>query len=180
MQKSDVSQEGFRIRELQEEDLENMVSSFTPPWSTLEGTKKAWELHFREQKEGIRISFLIEKETQFVGYGSLLRKPEYPYFMENEIPEISWVWVDAAYRRQGLGKQLICHLEQQASLEGHQTIGIGVGLYKDYGSAQRLYIKLGYLPDGNGITYRFAQVTPGEKYPVDDDLIMWLTKSLTG
>jgi len=37
---------------------------------------------------------------------------------------------------------------------------------------------MGYQPDGNGITYKGAWVVPGEQYPVDDDLLFWLTKTL--
>jgi len=179
MQRSDMSQGEFRIRQLEEEDLQKIVRSFTPPWSTFEETKETWKIHLKEQNVGARISFLIEKETEFAGYGSLLRKPDYPYFRENGIPEICWVWVDAAYRRQGLGKRLISCLEQQACREGYQTVGIGVGLYQEYGPAQRLYIQLGYVPDGNGMTSHSRPVAFGETVPVDDDLVIWLTKSLT-
>jgi hypothetical protein len=51
-----------------------------------------------------------------------------------------------------------------------------VGLSADYGAAQRLYHKLGYEPDGNGVTYDRAPVTPGQKYPLDDDLALMLVK----
>lgn len=57
-------------------------------------------------------------------------------------------------------------------------IGIGVGLYADYGAAQRLYPKLGYRPDGRGITYREHPVAPGSSVPVDDDLVLWMTRRL--
>lgn len=57
-------------------------------------------------------------------------------------------------------------------------VDIGVGLYPDYGSAQRLYIKRGYMPDGHGATYNYEYVTPGKEYPVDDDLALWFTKKL--
>jgi hypothetical protein len=37
---------------------------------------------------------------------------------------------------------------------------------------------MGYAPDGHGVTYKCTSVVPGETYPVDDDLIFWLTKPL--
>lgn len=61
---------------------------------------------------------------------------------------------------------------------GYKKIGLAVGLYADYGPAQKLYFKLGYIPDGFGITYEYAQVIPGQSYCVDDSLLLWLTKSL--
>jgi len=55
---------------------------------------------------------------------------------------------------------------------------IGVGLYQDYGRAQKLYVHLGYVPNGLGITYKYNSVVPGDSYPVDDDLVIWLKKDL--
>ena len=46
---------------------------------------------------------------------------------------------------------------------GGFIVGIGVGLYPDYGSAQRLYIKRGYLPDGHGATYNYESNMGGLK-----------------
>ena len=65
-----------------------------------------------------------------------------------------------------------------AQQENHKQIGIGVGLYKDYGRAQNLYVHLGYVPDGQGVTYKYLPIVPGESYPIDDDLIIWLKKDL--
>ena len=63
------------------------------------------------------------------------------------------------------------------------TIGIGVGPYAGedggYGSAQRLYIKRGYIPDGKGVTYNYESTIPGNSYPLDDDLVLWFTKRLS-
>ena len=60
------------------------------------------------------------------------------------------------------------------------TMCIGVGLYSDYGPAQKLYFQLGFIPDGNGITYRGQPTIPGQSYPLDDDLLLWLVKLLNG
>lgn len=108
----------------------------------------------------------------------MLRVSEYPFFRENHIPDVNAIWIDETFRKQGLGRKLIEHLENMARLEGYQTIGIGVGLYKDYGPAQKLYFKMGYQPDGNGVTYKGQWVVPGTQHPVDDDLLIWLSKPL--
>jgi hypothetical protein len=39
--------------------------------------------------------------------------------------------------------------------------------------------KMGYIPDGTGISYQNKPVIPGNQYAVDDDLLMWLTKNLS-
>lgn len=68
-------------------------------------------------------------------------------------------------------------VEDQASAYNTQ-VGIGVGLTPDYGNAQRLYVKCGYIPDGNGVTYQYQSVKWGVKYKVDDDLVLWFIKEL--
>ena len=62
--------------------------------------------------------------------------------------------------------------------EGYNKIGIGVGLYRDYGPAQQFYFQLGYTPEGNGITYKGESTVAGQSYPLANDLLLWLVKSL--
>ena len=126
----------------------------------------------------MRTSWIVEQQSKIIGYGNLLLHSEYPTFRKNNIPEISDLWVFEGYRKQGVGSLLIGHLELVAQERKYTQVGLGVGLYRDYGSAQKLYFQLGYRPDGEGITYKYVPVIPGEKYPVDDDLILWLVKEL--
>ena len=81
------------------------------------------------------------------------------------------------YRNQGIASKLLDIAEDEAK-KVSDIVGLGVGLYKDYGSAQRLYIKRGYIPDGNGITYDYKQIDPGSTVCLDDDLILWMKKKL--
>lgn len=178
MIKAPESSQNVIIRNLQAEDINKIANTFTFPWSSFEATLKLWEQWFKEQQEGIRTVCVLERQNQFLGYGSLLRVSEYPYFREKNIPDVSAIWIDEPFRRHGLGKKLIEHLESIARHEAYKTIGIGVGLYKDYGPAQKLYFKMGYQPDGNGITYKGNWVVPGAQHPVDDDLLIWLSKPL--
>jgi len=176
--KAPESSQNVIIRNLQAKDLNKIADTFTFPWSNFEATLKLWKQWFKEQQEGIRTVCVLERQNQLLGYGSLLRVSEYSYFREKGIPEVSAIWIDEPFRKQGLGKKLIEHLEDMARQESYKTIGIGVGLYKDYGPAQKLYFKMGYQPDGNGITYKGNWITPGSQHPVDDDLLIWLSKSL--
>ena len=164
------------IRPMTAADIKNISNHFCPPWSTTQKMTQLLETFYEEQKNKIRTVGILEKDKQILGYGSLLRKSPYPHF--SKIPEISTLWIDDKYRRQGLGKRLILWLEELARDEGYTQVGLGVGLYQDYGPAQKLYSKLGYVPDGYGITYKHKTVTPGEKYPVDDELLIWLVKTL--
>lgn len=166
------------IRTMNAHDIAKIVSRYSFPWSTPEKTKVLWDTYFREQQDNIRTVAVLEKDNEILGYSSLLRKPESPFFAGKNIPEINALWIDEDHRGQGLGTALIQWLEKLASQEGYQQIGIGVGLYGDYGAAQKLYFQLGYVPDGNGITYKGHSAVAGQTYSLDDDLILWLMKTL--
>lgn len=168
----------FQIRPLVKADIPPIVERYSFPWSTRDKTEILWDTYYQEQKNKVRTVAVIEKSGEILGYGSLLRKSECPFFTQRNIPEINAVWIDEDHRRKGLGTALIKWFETLASQEGYNEIGIGVGLYRDYGPAQQLYFHLGYLPEGNGITYKGQPTIAGQSYPLDDDLLLWLVKPL--
>lgn len=163
---------------LREEDLSEIINTFTFPWTSLQATKEKWERYFVEQQINIRTVCIAKIQNECVGYGSLLWVSEYRGFKDSDIPEINDVWISDAHRGKGFGTSLIQHLEDIVGQKNQKQIGIGVGLYKDYGRAQKLYVQLGYIPDGQGVSYKCQPVIPGDSYPVDDDLIIWLKKDL--
>jgi chloramphenicol 3-O phosphotransferase len=166
------------IRPVKQTDIPKIVSKYSFPWSTPDSTQKIWDAYFQEQQSGIRTVVLIEKNQDILGYGSFLRNSESASFVSRNIPEINAVWIHEAHRKQGLATRLIQWMEELAVKEGYQQIGIGVGLYADYGPAQKLYYHLGFVPDGHGITYSGQPTIPGQSYPLDDELVLWLIKKL--
>ena len=127
---------------------------------------------------GQRATMVAVLDAQVVGYGSILWRSGHPGFASAGVPEVHDLATDVQYRGEGIATRLIATLEDLARQHGHKVIGLGVGLYADYGPAQRLYARLGYLPDGHGVTYRQSPVVPGATFPIDDDLLPWLTKRL--
>ena len=67
---------------------------------------------------------------------------------------------------------------QLARDRGIATLGITAGLSGEYGPAQRLYGRRGYVPDGRGACQGQRPLSKGMQVTMDDDLIMWLTKDL--
>jgi GNAT superfamily N-acetyltransferase len=173
MQPTDLSLQIF-----QEGNLPGLVKTFNFTWVDDDAAQEKWDKYFEEQKANIRTVCIAKVKDEFVGYGSLLKVSEYPAFKNSGTPEIHDVWISEQHRGYGIGKKLIKYLEILAQEDNYKEIGIGVGLYKDYGRAQKLYIHLGYVPDGLGITYKYQPVVPGDSYPVDDELIIWLKKDL--
>jgi len=115
---------------------------------------------------------------QDVGYCALNMNSPYELFRKLRAPEIQNLNVVPDLRRQGIGAVIIGHCEAVARAAGHEYIGLGVGLDKGYGAAQRLYTRLGYIPDGNGIVYDYKAVRWGEMRPVDDKLNLMMIKEL--
>jgi GNAT superfamily N-acetyltransferase len=165
-----------QFRELQDGDLALLAATGGgAAWNTRSGK---WNRYWIEHQDGARIVLLADLEGQIVGYGSLVWVSQYPCFRGAGIPEIQDLVVAEKHRGAGLGTRLIHALESRARAAGHLQLGIGVGLHRDYGSAQRLYSSLGYIPDGRGITWNNEPVVPGKDVRVDDDLVLWLTKDL--
>lgn len=132
----------------------------------------------RLQDEHACVLLIATQASTYIGHCKVIWNPYYPHFKTQRIPEIQDLNVRPDYRQQGIATRLLDEAERRIS-ERSDTAGIGFGLYADYGAAQRLYIKRGYIPDGHGIFYADVRVTPGASYPVDDALVLYLTKSLT-
>ena len=67
---------------------------------------------------------------------------------------------------------------EEAAARDYEAVTIGVGLHSGYGSAQRMYVKRGYIPDGSGVWYRDRLAAEGEAVANDDDLVLYLSKKL--
>ena len=81
------------------------------------------------------------------------------------------------FQRRGIGTALMDAAEKRIAQHA-DVAGIGVGLMTDYGNAQMLYVKRGYIPDGCGIFARGHWLTYGDQITIDDDVVLYLTKRL--
>jgi hypothetical protein len=58
--------------------------------------------------------------------------------------------------------------KQPARNRGIATLGITVGLFDEYGLAQRLYGRRGYIPDGRGTCRGQRPLSKGMQVNMDD------------
>lgn len=144
-------------------------------WNTREDH---WSNVLRQVEAGERATLVALLDEQTVGYGSILWRSSYPRFAAANVPEIHDLATDIRHRGRGVATELIGALEELARQRERAVVGLGVGLYGDYGPAQRLYVGLGYVPDGHGVTYHREPVAPGASVPINDELLLWLTKHL--
>lgn len=136
-----------------------------------------FDTYLEEQDQAQRVIWIGFLDNKVAGYVTLKWQSEYRYFRDQDIPEIMDLNVLPDFRNQGVGSSLLARAEETARQKKH-VVGLGVGLYAGYGSAQRLYVKNGYIPDGQGATYRYQPIQPGDSVPLDDDFVLWLIKKL--
>jgi GNAT superfamily N-acetyltransferase len=113
-----------------------------------------------------------------VGFAAILWESSFAGFRDRGIPLVHQVAVAGPFRREGVATLLMDGAEQLARSRGIATLGITVGLFDEYGPAQRLYGQRGYIPDGRGACRGQRPLSKGMQVTIDDDLIMWLTKEL--
>lgn len=134
-----------------------------------------YERYLVEQDDGDRVVLVAVAGAEVCGYGTVVWEPDYPPFLVARIPEIQDLNVLPRFRRRGVATRLMDEAERLVAART-EVVGIGVGLYDDYGPAQRMYVLRGYVPDGRGAAYRNQPVRGGETLRADDDLAIHLTK----
>jgi GNAT superfamily N-acetyltransferase len=137
-----------------------------------------FERCIEEQEAGRREILIASDGGGDIGYGMLNREPQYALYKRLGMPEIQDLNVVPEARKRGAGAALIKALEDLARRLGYKQIGISVGLHSEYGAAQRLYVKLGYVPDGLGVAYDRVTVAAGEIRPLDDNLCLMMVRDL--
>lgn len=167
--------DNLAVRQIRHDDPPTIAAAFRAQgWNKLE---RLYERYHREQMEGRRTVLVAELDGAFAGYLTIDWESRYSPFREAEIPEISDLNVLVAYQRKGIGAALMEEAERRMS-ERSGVAGIAVGLSPDYGPAQVMYVRRGYVPDGRGIQYDGEQLEHGGKTTVDDDLCLYFVKDL--
>ncbi len=168
--------ENLLIRPLTEDDPERISAAFAR-----QGWDKPvaqYQRYLQEQSDGARAVFVAECDGDFAGYVTLVWVSQYPPFRSRNIPEIVDLNVLKLFQRRGIGSALLEAAEKRIAGRS-PVVGLGVGLTADYGPAQRLYVKRGYVPDGHGISYDGHFVAHGDGVYADDYLALFLTRDLT-
>ena len=163
------------IRKMNVEDIDALYDAFLKQgWHP---NKETYMKYFNQQEKGERQVFVAEINDIPVGYITLVPKAKSGPFVDVGYPELKDFNVLEAYQKQGIGTKLLDEAEHVAK-QYSDFISLAVGLHAGYGSAQRLYIKRGYIPDGSGVWYQDKVLTPYTSCMNDDDLILYMCKRL--
>jgi len=133
---------------------------------------------FARQDSGSLDIYIATQRAKPVGYSLINWSPKYKFYDVMNIPAIQDLRVKRSFRRKGIATAMMKMLENIVSAAGYQRIGISVGVTAKYGAAQRIYAKMGYIPDGHGVTYDRESIKSGEFRPIDDNLCLMMVKEL--
>jgi len=166
---------GIAIQPVDDDNSESTVR-FLIDWVS-DGEPEA-RRYLAEHAEPDGASLIATGGSGVLGYVAIVWESNYAGFRSRGIPLVHQIAVAEPFRRRGVATLLMDAAEQQARDRGIATLGITVGLFDDYGPAQRLYGQRGYIPDGRGACQGQRPLRKGTQVVMDDDLIIWLTKDL--
>ena len=129
-----------------------------------------------ERAEGKAVCLAADWCGEPAGYVSVYPNYEHGAFA-GRLPMIVDFAVLEKFRRKGVGGKLMDAAERIAG-EYADEVGLGVGLNPSYGSAQRMYCKRGYIPDGSGVWYKNRVCGEYENCCNDDDLVLYFSIKL--
>lgn len=163
------------LRSMKEKDAQAITDAEIKQGWNASVTK--YQKRLEDQKAGRAVSLVAEFAGRPVGYINVYPGGNGGPFVGKGYPEIVDFGVLESHRRRGIGAALMDAAEKIAAAYA-DTVYLGVGLHSGYGSAQRMYIKRGYIPDGSGVWYRDKVCEPYNECRNDDDLVLYLVKKL--
>lgn len=134
--------------------------------------------YYKEQENNEKKVIVAEVNGNTAGYVTLIPFAAAGPFSGKKLPEIVDFNVLIKYQKKGIGNRIMDIAEQLAK-ELSDRVTLAVGMHSGYGTAQRMYVKRGYIPDGSGVWYKDRQLEPYTACENDDDLILYLVKDLS-
>lgn len=163
------------IRTMQQEDAQAITDEeIAQGWNA---NVEKYQMRLRDFQEGRATALVALYHGSVAGYINVYFNALGGPFAGQGCPEIVDFGVLEKYRRRGIGSRLMETAEKIAAVQAH-TVCLGVGLHSGYGSAQRMYVKRGYLPDGSGVWYNNQVCEPYSDCSNDDDLVLYFSKEL--
>lgn len=163
------------IRTIEKRDIQSLVDGFAE-----QNWNKPFEQfldYYNQHLNNERTVIVCEKNGEASGYVTLLSCAKTGPFANQGIPEIVDFNVLIKYQKKGIGNKLMDVIEAIAK-EKSDYVSLSVGLHYGYGTAQRMYVKRGYIPDGSGVWYNGKQLEQYAECVNDDDLTLYFLKKL--
>lgn len=136
-----------------------------------------YEMRLQHQAEKKAIALVAEYKGNIAGYINIYPDAKAGPFVNQDYPEIVDFGVLVKYRRHGIGTKLM-DVAEEIALQYSTVVYLSVGVHNGYGSAQRMYVKRGYIPDGSGVWYGNKVCEQYADCCNDDDLVLYFSKKL--
>lgn len=168
-------QDGPVVRTMEHSDVKALAQGEREQgW---EGSEEKLQSRWEDLLAGKAVGLVAEYEGAPAGYIFVYPEGLGGPFGGRGWPEIVDFNVLEKYRHRGIGTALMDAAEKAAAGYG-DGVYLAVGLHKGYGSAQRMYVKRGYIPDGSGAWYGDTVCPPYGECRNDDDLVLYFSKPL--
>jgi GNAT superfamily N-acetyltransferase len=172
-----MARSALAITDFRTDPQRGAVLEFLEAW--VSGDRAGAEQHVADHTNGQGTTLTARISGRIAGLITVRWTSNNPAFADRKIPLIHQLMVEPHFRRKGIGTALLDAAELSAARRGRRAIGITVGLFDEYGPAQRLYAQRGYLPDGRGACRGREPLREGQVVLIDHSLIIWLTKDIT-
>lgn len=160
------------IRKMKPEDITGICCA---GGDTSEGNENYLKNQLDNQAKGDCTALLALYENEIAGFVFLYYKCKWGGLRNQGIPSVVDLFVLQQFRKKCIGSKLMDVAECLASAD-NTKIYLDVCLNREYGVAQRFYIKRGYIPDGKGVYYEQEICPTDATCKNDDELTLCLVK----
>ena len=131
----------------------------------------------KDVADGKCVALVAEYQGNVAGYFNVYPNSMGGAFGGQGLPELVDFGVLEKYRRHGIGNALLEVAESIAKRYAN-IVYLGVGINKNYGAAQRLYVKRGFVPDGTGLWRNDKNLEPYADMKNDDSNAIYMSKKV--
>ena len=139
--------------------------------------KEKYEERLKDVAEKKCVALAAEYKKNVAGYFNIYFNTKCSIFQNKGYPELIDLGVFMKYRRKGIGN-ILMEVAEDIAKKYADTVIIGVGLHRDYGQAQRMYVKRGFIFDGSGLWWKGRPLEPYADLKNDDEAALYMYKKL--
>lgn len=127
----------IHLRKVQPNDQENLLVVVQKFASSFKTNKEAFESTFEKLLEDENTDLIVaENETTLIGYVLVFHHPT--FYANGTVSWVEELFVEEAFRKQGIGKQLMIHAEETATKRQSKLIALATR------RADQFYQSIGY------------------------------------